>query len=55
MAVNSLESMEGATEAIPLLEAMLKEENAKSWVSVHVPRVLGVLKAQASQRGAAED
>lgn len=44
MAVNSLEGMEGATKAIPLLEAMLKEENAKSWVSVHVPRVLGVLK-----------
>jgi len=44
MAVNSLEGMEGATEAIPLLEAMLKEENAKSWVSAHVPRVLGVLK-----------
>jgi hypothetical protein len=44
MAVNSLEGMEEATEAIPLLEAMLKEENAKSWVSVHVPRVLGVLK-----------
>ena len=49
MAVNSLESMAGATEAIPLLEAMIKEENAKSWVSVHVPRVLAVLKDQASQ------
>jgi hypothetical protein len=53
MAVNSLEGMEGATEAIPLLEAMLKEENAKSWVSVHVPRVLGVLKEQSSQGDAA--
>ena len=52
MAVNSLEGMEGATEAIPLLEAMLKEKNAKSWVSVHVPRVLDVLKKQSSQDGA---
>jgi hypothetical protein len=46
MAVNSLEGMEGATVAIPLLDALLKEENGKSWVSVHVPRVLGVLKSQ---------
>lgn len=44
MAVNSLEGMTGASEAIPLLEAMLKEENTKSWVSVHVPRVLSELK-----------
>jgi hypothetical protein len=42
-AVISLESMLGASEAIPLLEAMLDEPNAKSWVSVHVPRVLTVL------------
>jgi len=43
-AVISLESMSGASEAIPLLEAMLDEPNAKSWISVHVPRVLKVLK-----------
>jgi hypothetical protein len=53
MAVNAFEHMEGATEAIPLLEAMLNEDNAKSWVSVHVPRVLDVLKEQSSQGGAA--
>ena len=47
MAVNSLESMEGAVAAIPLLESMLEEENAKSWVSVHVPRVLAALKNRA--------
>lgn len=44
MAVISLEGMRGATEAIPLLEAMLKEERAKSWVPMHVPRVLRVLR-----------
>jgi hypothetical protein len=43
-AVISLETMLGASEAIPLLEAMLNEPNAKSWVSVHVPRVLKALK-----------
>lgn len=43
-AVISLEKMSGASEAIPLLEAMLDEPNAKSWVSVHVPRVLKALK-----------
>lgn len=43
-AVISLESMLGASEAIPLLEAMLDEPNAKSWVYVHVPRVLKALK-----------
>jgi hypothetical protein len=48
MAVNSLEGMESAAKAIPLLEAMLKEENAKSWVPVHVPRVIAVLKNQSS-------
>ena len=44
MAVSTLEHMDGATDAIPLLEEMLSEENAKSWVSIHVPRVLGELK-----------
>lgn len=43
-AVISLERMWGASEAIPLLEAMQDEQNAKSWVSVHVPRVLKALK-----------
>lgn len=43
MAVNSLEEMAGASQAIPLLEAMLKEEGAKSWVPIHVPRVLEAL------------
>ena len=44
VAVISLEGMPEATEAIPLLESMLDEKDAKSWVNVHVPRVLGVLR-----------
>jgi len=44
MAVNSLEAMQGASEAIPFLEAMLTEDGAKSWVHIHVPRVLKALK-----------
>ncbi len=44
IAVISLEGMHDAKEAIPLLESMLGEEDSKSWVSVHVPRVIGVLK-----------
>lgn len=53
MAVISLEGMEDAYEAIPLLEAMHDEHNAKSWVSVHVPRVLSVLRDRASQKSIA--
>jgi HEAT repeat protein len=45
MAVNSLEKMQGANEAIPLLDAMLAEDDAKSWVRVHVPRVLKALRS----------
>jgi hypothetical protein len=45
MAVISVEQMQGANEAIPLLESMLVEENAKSWVPVHLPRVLKALKS----------
>jgi HEAT repeats len=44
MAVNSLENMKGATSVVPLLESMLQENDAKDWVSVHVPRVLAVLR-----------
>lgn len=44
MAVNTLEGMEGATAAIPQLEAMQQENDAKPWVHVHVPRVLNALK-----------
>ncbi len=47
MAVISLEAMPDATEAIPLLESMAKEMEAPGWVSIHVPRVLGVLRAAA--------
>ena len=43
IAVNSLEAMPNATKATPLLESMLKEDGAKPWVAVHVPRVLGKL------------
>lgn len=44
VAVNSLEQMPGATDAIPLLESLQEEQGAKPWVQVHVPRVLGVLR-----------
>lgn len=44
MAVNSLERMPGASSAIPRLESMLQEKEAKTWVPVHVPRVLKALK-----------
>jgi hypothetical protein len=37
--------MNGATEAIPLLKAMLLEQPQKPWVSVHVPRVLDALQS----------
>ena len=47
IAVNSLEQMPYATDAIPKLEALKTEPNAKSWVHVHVPRVLGVLRKNA--------
>jgi HEAT repeat protein len=47
MAVVSLESMDEANSAIPLLESMLKEDDAKPWVSHHVPRVLEKLNQQA--------
>jgi hypothetical protein len=43
-AVIALEAMNGAEEAIPLLESMLEERNAPSWVNVHVPRVLKSLR-----------
>jgi hypothetical protein len=44
LAVNSLEFMNGAEEAIPFLEKMLDEQPTKQWVSVHVPRVLKSLR-----------
>ena len=47
IAVNSLEQMPDATDAIPKLESLKAEPNAKSWVDVHVPRVLGVLQNNA--------
>ena len=43
-AVNAVENMKGAREAIPLLEAMLVEKSGKPWVSVHVPRAINTLK-----------
>lgn len=48
-AVICLEHMRGATSAIPLLESMLAEENAESWVTIHVPRVLDKLRKHASR------
>lgn len=38
MAVNALERMPDATEAIPKIEALRAEPNAKPWVEVQVPR-----------------
>lgn len=47
-AVNAIEHMAGAEEAIPLLEAMLTEQDAKPWVGTHVPRALRALRPSAS-------
>lgn len=47
MAVNSLERMPDAIEAIPKLESLQAEPKAKPWVDVHVPRVLAVLRQHA--------
>jgi len=44
IAVNSLERMPGAVEAIPMLESLRDEPDAKAWVDVHVPRVLAALR-----------
>ena len=47
IAVNSLERMPDATDAIPKLESLQAERNAKLWVNTHVPRVLNVLRKTA--------
>ena len=47
IAVNSLEQMPDATDAIPKLESLKAEPKAKPWVHVHVPRVLGILRQHA--------
>jgi len=47
IAVNSLAQMPTAADAIPKLESLQAEPNAKAWVNIHVPRVLGVLKKNA--------
>lgn len=47
IAVNSLERMPAAKDAIPKLESLQTEPNAKPWVNTHVPRVLGVLRKNA--------
>lgn len=47
IAVNSLERMPDATDAIEKLELLLEEPRAKSWVEVQVPRVVGVLRKNA--------
>lgn len=44
MAVSSLEQMPNATGAIPKLESLQAESDAKPWVHTHVPRVLAVLR-----------
>jgi hypothetical protein len=51
-AVIHLEDMHEAHDAIPLLEAMLTEKAQKSWVTVHVPRVLSTLKKYEPQQEA---
>lgn len=55
-AVNVVANMRGASEAIPLLQAMLEEESRKPWVSVHVPRAIKSLKKEGnSQQNASAD
>ena len=44
-AVNAVEHMDGAKDAIPLLEAMLSEQSKKPWVSFHVPRAIKALRS----------
>ena len=46
-AVNALERMPGATDAIPKLQSLQAEPNVESWVNVHVPRVLAALRRNA--------
>lgn len=50
IAVHALEQMSTATEAIPRLESLKAEPNAKPWVHVHVPRILGVLRKNSRQQ-----
>lgn len=47
IAVIEVEYMNGAEEAIPLLEEMLSEQPTKPWVSAHVPRALKALRGTA--------
>lgn len=43
-AVNAVEHMTNARQAIPLLEKLLDEPGKQSWVELHVPRALASLK-----------
>lgn len=43
-AVNAVEEMRGAVESLPLLRAMLEEEERKPWVSTHVPRAIRAIE-----------
>jgi hypothetical protein len=45
VAVNAVETTGGPREAIPLLEAMLKDPHRKAWVSMRVSALLSVLDA----------
>lgn len=47
MAVNSLERMPEATDAIVKLEKLQHEPGVKPWVKVHAPRVLAFLRKSA--------
>lgn len=53
-AVNAVEHMQGAEEAMPLLERMLEEEGRKAWVSVHVARALRALQGSSPSQRMAE-
>jgi ferritin-like metal-binding protein YciE len=48
MAVTAVARMKGATEAIPLLEAMLEEDDAKQWVETKVAHAIAELTASQS-------
>jgi hypothetical protein len=50
IAVNVIENCGGPREAIPLLQAMLKEPNRKTWVYIKVSRALAALGVASQSR-----
>jgi|GEM_PF-3366541 len=50
MAVTSLETVVGVEEAIPALEALLIEPEAKCWIKFHVSRVIEALQENVEKK-----